>query len=150
MDNIREHLWKYFELHSGQRMSLINFYLVFITALGAGIAATYQSRAYLLINIFLSMFIIVITFIFFKLDQRTTFLIKHAEIALKKFENENHYNEFSLFSNEALSYSTNNAKWLNKNMSYTKLFNSIYIIITLLTIVNILVTFIKIKVIHAS
>jgi ABC-type amino acid transport system permease subunit len=40
-----EHMWRYFELHANQRMTVFNFYLVLSGAIAAGLAATLQGSA---------------------------------------------------------------------------------------------------------
>ncbi|MDN3503831.1 hypothetical protein QL982_13905, partial [Psychrobacter sp. 5A.1] len=82
-----EHAWKYFELHSSQRTILFNYFLFIIAGLGAGIGATLQaSNDLLYIGTFLSIFVVLVSIVFWKLDQRTSFLVKQSESILKKLE----------------------------------------------------------------
>jgi hypothetical protein len=83
----REHAWKYFELHANQRIAVFNFFLVFSGALAAGIAATLQgSQRFALLGVGLGLTLGLVAFLFWKLDQRVSFLIKRAERALSDAE----------------------------------------------------------------
>ncbi len=83
--------WSYFELHSKQRMQCFNF---FLAASGALIAATSAilsevssaDAAMLLLAVPIPVLNLLICFVFWKLDQRTSFLIKHAEAVLQTHE----------------------------------------------------------------
>lgn len=83
----REHAWKYFELHANQRIAVFNFFLVLSGALSAGIAATLQgSQRFALLGVGLGVLLAMVAFVFWKLDQRVSFLVKHAESALAQIE----------------------------------------------------------------
>jgi hypothetical protein len=83
----REHAWKYFELHANQRIAVFNFFLVLSGALSAGIAATLQgSQHFALLGVGLGVLLALVAFVFWKLDQRVSFLVKHAESALVQIE----------------------------------------------------------------
>ncbi|MGL4573889.1 MAG: hypothetical protein ACRCV9_03780, partial [Burkholderiaceae bacterium] len=83
----REHAWKYFELHANQRLAIFNFFLVLSGALAAGMAATLQgSQRFSSLGIALGVLLAFVSFLFWKLDQRVSFLIKHAEAALSEVE----------------------------------------------------------------
>jgi len=85
--NLMDHAWRYFELHANQRMSLFNFFLAISGVVLAGLAATLQaSLNFSMLGIVLGALLAVISFIFWKLDQRVSFLIKHAETALVVLE----------------------------------------------------------------
>ena len=75
-----EHAWKYFELHSNQRITMFNYFLFIIAGLGTAIGVSFQSAStFAYIGIFLSIFLSITSFVFWKLDQRTSFLIKQSE-----------------------------------------------------------------------
>jgi hypothetical protein len=80
-----EHAWKYFELHSNQRITMFNYFLFIVVGLGTAIGVSMQSSiTFAYIGIFLSIFLSVSSFFFWKLDQRTSFLIKQSEGVFKK------------------------------------------------------------------
>ncbi|ENG1110042.1 hypothetical protein WFP10_12650 [Yersinia enterocolitica] len=82
-----EHAWKYFELHSQQRMTVFNFYIAVIGLLATGYGVCIQiGGGFIYLTPALGLFITFITFIFYKLDQRVSFLIKNSESVLKAFE----------------------------------------------------------------
>ncbi|ELY4095959.1 hypothetical protein ACVR25_000879 [Cronobacter sakazakii] len=96
-----EHAWKYFELHSQQRMVVFNFYIAIIGLLGAGSGVCLQQGGkYLYFASGLGAFIIFITFIFHKLDVRVSFLIKNSEKALKYYEDSFTNQDFKIFTKD--------------------------------------------------
>lgn len=82
-----EYSFKYFDLHAKQRMTVFNFFLILSGALAGGIGAALQGeKPYALSAFLLSGLLITLSLVFYKLDLRTSFLIKHAEFALKESE----------------------------------------------------------------
>lgn len=83
-----DHAWRYFELHAKQRMTTFNFYLVISGAIATGLAATLQgsNRLAWLGSVALGVLLALVAFLFWKLDQRVAFLVKHAEAALAAVE----------------------------------------------------------------
>jgi len=82
-----EHAWRYFALHAEQRMSVFNFFLVLSGLVAAGLAASLQrDRSFQLFGVALGFLLALISFVFWKLDQRTGFLITHAEDAIMQLE----------------------------------------------------------------
>lgn len=82
-----EHVWRYFELHAQQRMTVFNFYIAITGLLAAGIGFTLQQgEKYALFTSLMGIFVSFISFIFWKLDQRVSMLIKNAELALMNLE----------------------------------------------------------------
>ncbi|MBE5254067.1 hypothetical protein [Mixta mediterraneensis] len=124
-----EHAWKYFELHSQQRMTVFNFYITVTTLLVAGGGACLQQSGKLvyLTSVF-GFFISFMTLIFYKLDARVSFLIKNAELALKEIE--------ACFDKPAVKIFTQDATspHLNVNIfsmwSYGKCFRLAFYILT--------------------
>lgn len=84
---MREHAWKYFEIHANQRMVIFNYFLVVSGAIAAGLAATLQGTTrFAALGIALGGLLVLVAFVFWKLDQRVSFLIKRAESALCETE----------------------------------------------------------------
>jgi hypothetical protein len=82
-----EHAWRYFALHAGQRISIFNFFLLVSGSIGAGLAACLQKGgAFDFVGCGLGALLMLVAFAFWKLDQRTAFLIKHAESAISAIE----------------------------------------------------------------
>lgn len=119
-----EHAWKYFELHSSQRTTLFNYFLFIIAGLGAGIGATFQaSNDLLYIGTFLSIFVVLVSIVFWKLDQRTSFLVKQSESILKTLEN-NSDSAIGIFINENanLIEENKNRNYFSKILTYGAVF----------------------------
>jgi len=82
-----EHAWRYFALHAGQRMSIFNFFLVLSGLVAAGLATCLQrDKPFQLLGTVLGFLLALVSFTFWKLDQRTSFFIKHAEGAIAELE----------------------------------------------------------------
>lgn len=81
------HVWRYFEVHSQQRIAVFNYFLLLSGGVTAGLAATLQGSARLsALGIGLGLLLVLVSFVFWKLDQRSSFLIKRAEQALSRIE----------------------------------------------------------------
>lgn len=79
-ERAHDHAWRYFELHAGQRLTVFNFFTVLTGFAAAGIAATLQGSArFSLLGVALGTLLALLSFVFWKLDQRAAFLVKHAE-----------------------------------------------------------------------
>lgn len=88
-DVLRKLAWDYFQLHSSQRLTTFNFYLVISSVVAAGLVSTFQKdyrmpRGGILLGCLLLFF----SFVFWMLDRRNRTLIKNAEAALRFYENE--------------------------------------------------------------
>jgi hypothetical protein len=87
LPDLLEHAWRYFALHANQRISLFNFFVVISGSISAGLAASLQKGgSFHLLSFGLGMLLAFISFLFWKLDQRTAFLVKHAERAITTIE----------------------------------------------------------------
>ena len=82
-----DHAWRYFELHATQRMSVFNFFLVLSGLIAAGFAASIEGSPRLApLGVALGLLLALVSFVFWKLDQRVSFLIKCSEKALAEIE----------------------------------------------------------------
>jgi hypothetical protein len=82
-----DHAWKYFNVHATQRMSVFNFYLIFVGLLTAGMVKTFdQGFPFPWFGCVLGGSLILMSFIFWRFDERTRFLIQRGEDALKVLE----------------------------------------------------------------
>jgi hypothetical protein len=87
IESALEHAWRYFELHANQRMAVFNFFLVLSGIVAAGLAAALQSNQPLSgLGVVAGLLLCLVSFVFWKLDQRVSFLVKHAEAALMEAE----------------------------------------------------------------
>jgi hypothetical protein len=84
-----DHAWRYFEIHSNHRMSMFNFFTVLSGLTVAGIGATLQGpQKFSAIGVLLGVALALLSYVFWKLDQRSSFLVKHAECAQGRIEEE--------------------------------------------------------------
>ena len=122
-----EHAWKYFELHSNQRITMFNYYLFIMAGLGTAIGVILQtSKNFAYVGIFLSILSIVVSIIFWKLDQRTSFLIKQSESVFKKLER-NSAIDIGIFCNEEANLEKDKL-FFNKIITYGFIFRTIFFI----------------------
>jgi len=83
----REYAWNYFQLHAGQRMASFNFFVVIAALLAVALAgALKKDSESTIVGIAVGLSLMGVSFVFWKLDQRVRYLIKHAEAALKTLE----------------------------------------------------------------
>lgn len=125
----REHAWKYFELHAHQRIAVLNFFLILSGALAAGMAATLQgSERFSSLGVVLGVLLAFVSFLFWKLDQRVSFLIKRAESALSQIEGYFPDEEARLFLREPNETSENkqrSSRW-TRQWSYGSVFRVLF------------------------
>jgi hypothetical protein len=139
----KEYAWNYFQLHAGQRMTTFNFFIVIsallTTALVNSINEEECGHLSCIVGVAISISLCVVAFVFCKLDRRVSFLIKHAEKALKSFENENQKNEsdieqvYALFSTEEKQTNSIRRKktfcFWRRHLTFKDCFNIIYYVV---------------------
>lgn len=135
----REYAWSYFQLHAGQRMTTFNFFIVIAALLTTALASTFRSEfEYHIAGAILGFGITVMSFVFWKLDQRVRFLIKHAEDSLKEIEGAllsespakvgKYAVLFSVEEQSTASKRNEHPRWLWKRpMSYSQCFGAVYL-----------------------
>ncbi|MBI5275984.1 MAG: hypothetical protein HY854_05935 [Burkholderiales bacterium] len=85
---IRNHVWAYFSLHAQQRISVFQYFVTIETALFGGAFFAIQNisangmKPLALVGVFIA----ILAFVFWKIDQRTKGMIKNAEEALVQIE----------------------------------------------------------------
>ncbi|MFL6726738.1 MAG: hypothetical protein ACJ8FS_09530 [Sphingomicrobium sp.] len=125
----------YFHLHANQRMTVFNFFLVIAGILTGGIAASLgREPAIPFLGVALSVVLILIAIVFWKLDARTSFLIKHAEGALKACETELLNPDARLISTEKEAFEkfkTDNGFW-KSGWTYSVCFRIVFIAMTVI------------------
>lgn len=128
-DEAIEHAWRYFQLHAGQRITVFNYFIVFSGLILTGLASTIQASPRLSsVGIILGLLLSFLSFVFWKLDQRTSFLIKHAEDLIKTIEPA----AATLFLGEAAR--TEDAKKEKGLWTYGKVFRTIFLVLGLVGI----------------
>ena len=137
---IWEYAWNYFQMHATQRISVFNFFVVLAALMTSGLVTTFglNLQAHLL-GIAIGVLLMMISFVFWKLDQRTRFLIKNSENALKIIEEtfpvphcQDTPHEVQLFKLE--EYKTDKIKttrpgWFwRRQLSYSESLNLVYLL----------------------
>jgi len=84
-----ENAWRFFHLHAQQRMTVFNFYLIITGLVSAGLSAcVIQMEKLSLAAGVLGLFLSFVSFIFWKLDQRVSLMIKASEKSIVDIENQ--------------------------------------------------------------
>lgn len=137
--DVQKYAWDYFQLHSNQRMTAFNYFIALSALVATGLGATLQQNGtrFCVMGISLGGLLMVISFVFWKIDQRTRRLIKNAEKALMHAESdfpcfvktqETHCTQ--LFTYEGLTTQAlqerTKFKLLRAPLSYTQSFNIIF------------------------
>jgi hypothetical protein len=144
----RKYAWDYFSQHSSQRMATFNFYITLALAIITGIATVIQPSINLpSVALVLSFVLILISFVFYKLDLRNKMLIKLAEAALMETERKLDGGDSSQISIQSLfrlddrNVGQRRAKksfWFWKNhYSYSDCFNIVFTIFWLLGLLGV-------------
>lgn len=82
-----DHAWRYFELHAQQRITVFNFFLAISGLVSAGVGVCLQQGTrFSILASLLGVFLILVSFIFWKLDQRVSEMIRLAESAICQVE----------------------------------------------------------------
>lgn len=84
-----ETLWKYFELHSNQRMQMMNFYIILESLFFTGLFALFTAdKEMKILESCVCFAIIFFSWIFYGFDKRTRDMIHNCEESIKCIENE--------------------------------------------------------------
>ena len=82
---MRSYAWDYFELHANQRMSSFKFFITLAVFMATSLGASLVQKLYF-VGTLLGALLVVVAFVFGKLDERVRTLIKNSELALKNLE----------------------------------------------------------------
>lgn len=84
---LRKYAWEYFSLHADQRLRSFNFFLILAAILAGGSLTALNDDLFSRLAPAIGFYALVLcSFVFWKLDQRTRELIHHGEAALKVIE----------------------------------------------------------------
>ena len=138
-EDCRNHTWKYFELHAKQRMAIFNYFVVLSGFIATGIAASFQvAGQILLVGVVLGVLLSIVSFIFWKLDQRVSFLIKNAEKALIASERTLSEPSIRLFTNEVgqTKDATSSGCFWSRQWTYGACFRTMFFLMGMLGILG--------------
>lgn len=87
IETLREQAWDYFQLHASQRIATFNFFVVLSgLALNALVATLKPDFVHHWVGVAVGVLLVILSFTFWKLDQRNRQLIRLAEDALMSYE----------------------------------------------------------------
>lgn len=134
-DGALAHAWAYFNLHASQRITIFNYFVVFSGILTTGLAAAIQAPPRLaVVGVALGLLLCLLSFLFWQLDRRTSFLIKHAEDAIKLQEPVG----AQLMTEEVVK--TADAKQDEGLWTYGKVFRSIFLVMAIVGLAGAIVS----------
>ncbi len=141
--------WNYFQQHAQQRLSFFNFFVVFAVLATTGLISTLQEEYNAhSIGIAVGLMLSLISFIFYKIDERNKYLTKTGENAIRQIEKNyscvNCYPdkaEFQIFSIEEeetkkLRMAQKKKSIIYRQISHSKSFNLIFIIFFIIGILG--------------
>ena len=141
----REYHYNYFSLLAGQRLKTFNFFIIISTILFGAYVNTFKEEVSCFACI-LPYLLSILSFIFWKLDTRTKYMIKSAENAIKYIDDSllpnsdsNYPNILNILRIDDLKMDhqkQRNLGLLNKNCSYSTCFNIIFLLIGVLGIIT--------------
>lgn len=141
-----EHAWKYFELHANQRITIFNYFLIISGALSAGLATTLQgSQRFSSLGVVLGVLLVVVSFVFWKLDQRVSYLIKHAETVIGEIEHnfpDQISQVFILESVKAKDFLTKES-WWSRHWTYGSAFRFVFGVMAVFGAAGSILSFLK-------
>ena len=138
--------WKYFDLHSRQRMQMINFYITVVIVLYGGLFALLQLEKRLAFaEYFVAGFMIVISFCFHKLDRRNSALIHCCEERIKALEMNIELEYRLMEKSDEMTKENNKSKKgiINKDYTYTEVFFILTVFVSASGMAYILLRFIN-------
>ena len=92
---LRQYIWNYFQVHASQRLTTFHFYILISTVITTGFLIVITNTP--ILALILSIMLILLSSIFWKLDTRNKQLIRNAEAGLKHLESNvkiNYINRF--------------------------------------------------------
>lgn len=135
-NQLQKRAWDYFAMHAGQRLSVFNFYVILSSLTMTTYFASFKADSNLAAaRPALALLLCIFAFIFWKLDQRTKFLIKTAEAALRYFEEQDDVDEVAkVFSREESASRSQRESGPQRmlpwrlNLSYSHCLNTLFLI----------------------
>ncbi len=85
-DALNQNAWSYYQVHAEQRLIAANFYISIASVLAGALFAVLQTTQTVRVGALLGVLLMVLSYVFWKWDRRTSDLIKIAEDALKFYE----------------------------------------------------------------
>ena len=145
----REYAWKYFELHADQRLKAFHFFIIFATLLIGAFATLVQRSGLHVAYVLLPLALVFLSFVFWKLEERTRMLVRNGEDALKYLDAEALGSEAELVEKLALFDSDDrkveerrNTNVWHDHFSYSRCFRWVYISAGTLGVLGILICFV--------
>ena len=87
LESLLRYSWDYFHVHADQRMSVFNFFVALAVLMTGGLVGTlHKDFGIPALGTILGLGLGFVSFVFWKVDQRTKFLLKNVEASLAELE----------------------------------------------------------------
>ncbi|MBA7657512.1 hypothetical protein ES703_65450 [subsurface metagenome] len=147
--DIRQYLWKYFQLHSSQRLTTFNFYIGISAVITTGYVLALKEGITPIVAVVLGLVLSLLSFIFWKLDERNKLMIKNAEEGLKYLEHQAGIQEdsdmahilniFTYEETETKKLKEAKSTWFwRKHFSYANCFNMVFALFGILGLLGVI------------
>lgn len=129
---------KHFEIHSVQRVQVLNFFIVVESLFATGILAILSSDIHRLIGAFVSLAISFFAICFYYMDYRMKWMIKASESVLQKIESNLEVSQNICVFSHVEFHITDHLKGSNHFMpSWSKILNLIYAFFFIIGIIGV-------------
>lgn len=138
--------WDYFKLLANQRVTHFNLFIVLVCAITAiQIANLHVDIKGNIVSGILSVFQMVICFIFYKIDLRNKFLYKHIEKTIKSIERTYQEESNQIFLQEGVSTQNlrdqeNNKAIFTRQLSASQLYKFFYSVVFCMSIIELVIS----------
>jgi hypothetical protein len=134
----REYAWEYFKLHAGQRLQSFNFFLIVAGLLAAAITSLLKDGgAPRGLATPLGLALVTLSFVFWRLEERTKHLVKNAEAALKHLDSQEGLSDDGGTPNPLRLFDRDDylvgMRWLH--LSYSNCFGIVFLVFGILGMV---------------
>jgi hypothetical protein len=152
-ESLRQYIWNYFQVHAAQRLTTFNFYILISTLITTGFLLVIKDMS--ILALILSLVLILLSFVFWKLDVRNKQLIRIAEAGLKDLESKDKIadktsephvlNIFSYEEAQTDKLRSEKVKWIwNRVFTYSTCFNIVFIVFAVLGLFGVILSIINI------
>src|SRR3972149_7333546 len=133
INEYRDYAWEYFSLHADHRLKAFNFFVAFATLLIGAFATLVEKSGLRQPYILLPLAFVFVSFVFWKLEERTRMLVKNGEDAIKYLDSlvlgndTEHYKSLALFTaDDRLTSNLPKFPLLSGYFSYSRCFRWVY------------------------
>jgi ABC-type multidrug transport system fused ATPase/permease subunit len=152
-ESLRQYVWNYFQVHAAQRLTTFNFYILISTLIATGFLIVISGMP--ILALLLSVILMVLSLVFWKLDVRNKQLVRTAEAGLKYLEGKDEIadktsephilNVFRYEEAQTNKLRAEKVKWIwNRVFTYSTCFNIVFVVFAVLGLFGVIFSIINI------